>query len=60
MAHKVLSIEVQTVLEFGQEELKLATGDFSDENIVGEGGFGKVYAGNIRGTKTAVKVLTKV
>lgn len=51
--------EVQTVLEFGQEELKLATGDFSDENIVGEGGFGKVYAGNIRGTKTAVKVLTK-
>lgn len=37
----------------------MATCGFSDENFIGEDGFGVVHRGTIRGTKVAVKQLTK-
>ncbi|CAI0422368.1 unnamed protein product [Linum tenue] len=57
--------EVDRRIAFGQlkrfswRELQLATDNFSDKNILGQGGFGKVYKGVLPdGTKIAVKRLT--
>ncbi|KAG6401997.1 hypothetical protein SASPL_138865 [Salvia splendens] len=41
---------------FSLAELNLATGDFSDEHVIGEGGFGKVYKGFIDNESTAVAI----
>lgn len=39
--------------------MQLATDDFSESNIIGQGGFGKVYRGVLSdGTKVAVKRLS--
>lgn len=44
---------------FAWRELQLATDNFSDKNVLGQGGFGKVYKGVLGdGTKIAVKRLT--
>ncbi|CAM6024582.1 unnamed protein product [Sphagnum balticum] len=44
---------------FTIEELAAATGGFSNENLLGEGGFGKVYKGTLpSGAIVAVKQLT--
>ncbi|XXG86398.1 hypothetical protein AAC387_Pa11g1301 [Persea americana] len=44
---------------FAWRELQLATDSFHDKNILGQGGFGKVYKGVLAdGTKIAVKRLT--
>ena len=41
-------------------ELQAATADFSERNIVGEGGFGRVYKGRLpNGTIVAVKRLDR-
>ena len=41
-------------------ELDRATERFNPENVIGEGGFGRVYSGNLDdGRKVAVKVLTR-
>jgi hypothetical protein len=46
---------------FTYKELSIATGRFRDENVLGQGGFGKVYKGVLLGSgeEIAVKWLTK-
>lgn len=49
-----------TARTFTFAELDKATGKFRPENVIGEGGFGRVYCGTLDdGTKVAVKVLTR-
>ncbi|XP_078432753.1 cysteine-rich receptor-like protein kinase 10 [Wolffia australiana] len=52
--------EERDSLIFSLDDLKLATLDFSDQNKLGEGGFGKVYKGTLKdGQIIAVKRLVK-
>lgn len=61
----ISSGEVDRRFEFGQlkrfvwTELQLATDNFNEKNVLGQGGFGKVYKGVLPdNTKIAVKRLT--
>uniref|UniRef100_A0A0D9XU14 non-specific serine/threonine protein kinase n=2 Tax=Leersia perrieri TaxID=77586 RepID=A0A0D9XU14_9ORYZ len=53
-------------LEFGQikrfslRELQIATNNFSEQSVLGKGGFGKVYSGVLHGKMVAVKRLFEV
>ena len=45
---------------FSEADLERATGDFSEENMVGKGGFGRVFRGKLRHSDVAIKVLNTV
>uniref|UniRef100_A0A175YMJ7 Protein kinase domain-containing protein n=1 Tax=Daucus carota subsp. sativus TaxID=79200 RepID=A0A175YMJ7_DAUCS len=49
------SITVNRSVEFSYEELAHATNDFSLANKIGQGGYGLVYYGELRGEKAAIK-----
>lgn len=52
-------ISFDQVRKFSWREVQLATDNFSENNVVGQGGFGKVYLGMLLdGTKVAVKRLS--
>uniref|UniRef100_A0ACD5VLE4 Uncharacterized protein n=1 Tax=Avena sativa TaxID=4498 RepID=A0ACD5VLE4_AVESA len=42
---------------FGYDELAAATDGFSEANLLGQGGFGHVYKGTVRGQEVAIKKL---
>lgn len=55
MAPSVLSVKT-----FSLSELEKATSKFNSKRILGEGGFGRVYHGNMEdGTEVAVKLLSR-
>ena len=45
--------------EYTYDELSLATSNFSAENLLGQGAFGKVYQGTLYHTAVAIKVLSE-
>ncbi|CAN8257553.1 unnamed protein product [Cochlearia groenlandica] len=55
-----MAICALSVKTFTLSELELATDKFSAKKVLGEGGFGRVYRGNMEdGTEIAVKLLTR-
>uniref|UniRef100_A0A0V0IWS3 non-specific serine/threonine protein kinase n=1 Tax=Solanum chacoense TaxID=4108 RepID=A0A0V0IWS3_SOLCH len=51
-----ISVKIDGVKEFYFEELTLATKNFDNSSIVGQGGYGKVYQGTLAdGTAVAIK-----
>lgn len=51
-----VSIKIDGVRSFNYEEMVLATNDFSQSAEIGQGGYGKVYKGNLHdGTVVAIK-----
>ena len=55
-----LYVHTYIVREFTEYELKIATDNFSAVRRLGDGGFGTVYKGYIKGTSLVVKKLTEV
>ncbi|XP_022949162.1 probable LRR receptor-like serine/threonine-protein kinase At1g06840 isoform X1 [Cucurbita moschata] len=50
------SIHIEGVKEFGYREMALATNNFHESTVVGQGGYGKVYKGILAdGTAVAIK-----
>ena len=47
-------------MEFLAEELFNATSSYGKANLIGEGGYGRVYRGTLRHTTVAIKVLSEV
>ncbi|KAK4588447.1 hypothetical protein RGQ29_019444 [Quercus rubra] len=53
LSHEIGSVDKS--VEFSYEELAKATKDFSQDNKIGQGGFGSVYYAELRGEKAAIK-----
>ena len=51
-------LPLHSLQQFSRGELAAATSDFSDSHKIGEGGFGTVYGGRLRGLEVAVKRLS--
>lgn len=49
--------QLRLIMQINYKELKQASNDFSDSNIIGNGGFASVYRGNWKGTDVAIKRL---
>ena len=49
VSFQLTGITVDKSVEFSYEELAKATNDFSLANKIGQGGFGAVYYGELRG-----------
>ncbi|KZV45036.1 chitin elicitor receptor kinase 1-like [Dorcoceras hygrometricum] len=52
---RLKGITVDKSVEFSLEELAIATNDFDISCKIGQGGFGSVYYGELRGEKAAIK-----
>lgn len=49
--------QLRLIMQINYNELRVASNDFSDSNILGNGGFASVYRGNWKGTDVAIKRL---
>jgi len=49
--------QLRLIMQINYNELKQASNDFSDSNILGNGGFASVYRGHWKGTDVAIKRL---
>lgn len=45
------------IVEFPMSRIEKATNNFHSQNLIGEGGYGPVYKGKIRGVMVAIKLL---
>lgn len=54
--HGAIELSMRDTRRFEMEELSLATKNFSDKNLIGEGKFGEVYKGLLQdGMLVAIK-----
>ena len=54
--HGAIELPIRDTRRFEMEELSLATKNFSDKNLIGEGKFGEVYKGLLQdGMLVAIK-----